>query len=218
MSDNKSVMNNKLDSSVKVYKDAVVADSTIEKNSTVGDNSKVENSTLSDNVRIDRNNYIFDSNIGRHSYTGSNTKIIAATIGKFVSISWNVSIGGGNHDYTRLTNHSFLYDNFSHIRPEGKEAAYNRFSKPCVIGNDVWIATGAIINRGVTIGDGAVVASGAVVTKDVPPYAIVAGCPAKVIKYRFDKEKIDKLMEMKWWEWEDEKIRENYKLFVEKEK
>lgn len=214
MSDNKSIMNNKLDPSVKVYKDAVVADSTIEKNSTVGDNSKVENSTLSDNVRIDRNNYIFNAHIGRHSYTGSNTKIIAATIGKFVSISWNVSIGGGNHDYTRLTNHAFLYDNFSHIRPEGEEAAYNRFSKPCIIGNDVWIATGAIINRGVTIGDGAVVASGAVVTKDVPPYAIVAGCPAKVIKYRFDKEKIDKLLEMKWWEWDDEKIRENYQMFI----
>jgi len=86
------------------------------------------------------------------------------------------------------------------------------YSSP-IIGNDVWIGANAIILQGVTIGDGAIVAAGAVVTKDVPPYAIVGGVPAKVIKYRFPDSTIVKLLEIKWWDKPEEWILENVEKF-----
>jgi acetyltransferase-like isoleucine patch superfamily enzyme len=81
------------------------------------------------------------------------------------------------------------------------------------IGNDVWIGYRAIIPVNVTIGDGAVIAAGAVVTKDVPPYAVVGGVPAKVIKYRFSPEVIERLMELRYWEMPDEEVKKNLDLF-----
>ncbi|WP_140538245.1 DapH/DapD/GlmU-related protein [Mesorhizobium sp. B1-1-8] len=75
------------------------------------------------------------------------------------------------------------------------------------VGNDVWIGHGAIMLPGVAIGDGAVVGAGAVVTKDVPPYAIVVGSPAKVIRYRFSEDVVAKLLAIQWWQWDDEKVK-----------
>lgn len=77
------------------------------------------------------------------------------------------------------------------------------------IGNDVWIGWGVLIKGGVTIGNGAVIGARSVVTKDVPPYAVVAGVPAKVIKYRFEQEKIDLLQQLQWWDWDIDRIYEN---------
>lgn len=81
------------------------------------------------------------------------------------------------------------------------------------IGNDVWIGANAVILPGVTVGDGAVIAAGAVVTKDVKPYSIVGGVPAKLIKYRFEPWQIELLLKLKWWDWPLEKIKENITLF-----
>lgn len=91
-------------------------------------------------------------------------------------------------------------------------------NQQCVIGNDVWIGWHAIITPGVSIGDGAIIAAGAVVTHDVPPYAIVGGIPAKVIRKRFSDDMIEKLLKIKWWDWSDEKIMENYAYFYQPEK
>ena len=85
------------------------------------------------------------------------------------------------------------------------------------IGHDVWIGANALILPEVTIGDGAVIAAGAVVTRDVPPYAIVGGVPARVIRYRFSPEMIDAFLEIKWWDWPLEKIKENFDLFYHPE-
>ncbi len=88
------------------------------------------------------------------------------------------------------------------------------FSKgPVIIGNDVWIGTNAIILSNVKIGDGAVIAAGAVVAQDVPAYAIVGGVPAKVIKYRFSKDIIEKMESIRWWEWPDEEVKNNVDIF-----
>ncbi|WP_275669222.1 CatB-related O-acetyltransferase [Pseudoalteromonas shioyasakiensis] len=198
--------------SVKLYNYVTIFKSQLSEKSSVGDFSKVVNSTLFHAVRIDRNNHIDNSQLGVYSYTGRNTLILHSVIGRYTSISWNVSIGGANHDYSRVTQHSFLYNSTDNIRPPYEESAYNRFENSVVIGSDVWIAAGAVITRGVEVGDGAVVGANAVVTKDVPPYAIVAGNPAKVIKYRFPKETIEILLKIKWWDWPVEKIRENYSV------
>jgi len=197
-------------STVKIYKDVTVLNSSLGEHSSVGDFSKIQNSQIAESVCIDRNNHIDSSSILRFSYTGKNTILINCEVGAFCSISWNVSMGGADHDYSRVSQHSFLYNSQSGIRPELQSPAYNRFIKPLIIGNDVWVAAGAVITRGVTIGDGAVIGANAVVTKNVPPYAIVVGSPAKIIKYRFSPAIIKLLLKIKWWNWPLDEIKANY--------
>lgn len=196
--------------SVKLYSNVTVIDSQLDENVSVGDFSKVASSKLFSAVKIDRNNHIDNTEIGAYSYTGRNTMILYSIIGNYTSISWNVSIGGANHDYSRITQHSFLYNSTDNIRPSSEPVAYDRYKSSVQIGNDVWIAAGAVVTRGVKVGDGAVIGANAVVTKNVPPYAIVAGSPAKIIKYRFSKEVIEILLKLKWWDWSVDKIQENY--------
>lgn len=126
-----------------------------------------------------------------------------ARIGKFCSIAENVKIFlGGNHNTSFCTTYPFnvLLNNFSDIK------GHPMSNGDVIIGNDVWLASDCTIMSGVTIGDGAVVANKSLVTKNVQPYAIVGGIPAKMIKMRFDNDKINKLLEMKWWDWSDEQI------------
>lgn len=199
-----------------VYQGARVKNSQLGEHCSVGNFSRVDDSILDDFIRIDRNNHIYSSQLGRHTYTGMGTVIMCAELGAFCSISWNVSIGGADHDYTRVTQHAFLYNNLDGIRPDGIECPYDRFANKLQIGSDVWVAAGAVITRGVKIGHGAVVAANAVVTKDVPPYAVVAGSPARIIKYRFSEEIIGLLLEIEWWNWPLETIKENYSVLSEK--
>lgn len=95
----------------------------------------------------------------------------------------------------------------------GANSNWKSASEKCVIGNDVWIAAGASILRGVTVGDGAVIGASTVVTKDVPPYAIVVGNPGKILRMRYNEEIVERLLKLKWWDFPDDIIRKNLKLF-----
>ena len=153
-----------------------------------------------------------NSNLGDFSYVGRNFVGLHAIIGKFCAISWNVSIGGANHDWSRITQHAFLYSpQFGLL--EDCPPAYDRFDNKCQIGNDVWIGCNVAINRNVVIGDGAVVGSGAVVTKDVEPYTIVAGVPARVIKRRCTERQAEILSKVQWWNLPEQIIKNNIDLF-----
>ncbi len=145
--------------------------------------------------------------IDSYSYiSGPRSYVEAATIGKYCSIARQTTIGVSDHNYNLVTTHPIVIDpTYGFIIEHKKET---QKAAP-IIGNDVWIGMGSFVMRGTKIGDGAVIAANSVVTKDVDPYSIVAGNPAKHIKYRFERHIIASLMKIEWWNWDDDKIRHN---------
>lgn len=165
------------------------------------------------NSKIDKTSVVYqgcnivDITMGRFSYCCHDCEIICSDIGAFCSISDHVYIGGNEHPLEWAST-SPVFQNVRHSGPSKRFAKFDVSPiKRTKIGNDVWIGHGATIKQGITIGDGAVVASNAVVTKDVPPYAIVGGVPARVLKYRFDEEMITLLLESKWWSLSEQDLR-----------
>lgn len=207
-----SVVQSRIGACSKIFRRADVRGSTLGERVSIGDDTVVIDSELDGPAQINRRNYIHQSTLGRFTYTGTNTVIRKAQIGAFGSISWNVSIGGKDHDYRKATNSSlFNFLCMDGRRPSGAQE-YDGGSTPCRIGNDVWIAANAIVLRNVRIGNGAVIGAGAVVTRDVEPYAVVVGVPGRMVKKRFDDQTIAALEEIKWWDWPVEAIRANAEL------
>lgn len=162
----------------------------------------------------------FPINIGKHSY--GNPKLhwskgdftSSLSIGSFCSIADEVGIFVGRHgrhtvDYVSTYPIGMLFGKSE----KSVQSKTTQGNLSVSIGNDVWVGRGAIIMAGVSIGDGAIIAARAVVNKDVSPYEVVGGTPAKKIKMRFDEETIEKLLSIKWWNWDDEKIAQNLNFF-----
>ena len=150
--------------------------------------------------------------LGRYSYVGQQCFMVNAEIGSFCSIADRVTIGGASHPMNYVSTSpvfhvgkNVLHKNFSNHKINNTEISF--------IGNDVWIGQGAFIKSGVKIHNGAVVGMGSVVTHDIPAYEIWAGNPAHKIKDRFKDETKTKLLNSEWWNWSDEKIKENASLF-----
>ncbi len=218
MIDNTSIVeNSQIDESVSLYFRSWIRESVLENKVVVGDFSRVTSSEISEFVRIDRNNLIYHSTISRYSYTGPFDMIFKAKIGSFCSISYGVTIGPPEHDYHKFTTHPFLYDPTYEVFDKGEILENHKFDKKMEIGSDVWIGCNTTILRGCTIGDGAIIGANSLVNEDVPPFAIVAGCPARIIKYRFDEPTIQKLLSEKWGEWSVDKIRKHKDLFLNRE-
>lgn len=162
--------------------------------------------------------YFFDKYsgipVGKYTYgyqflTNNSIK----SIGAFCSIAIGVIVVPNDHRMDWVTTSPIAgLSEFSFVTRNYIDEYCSEEVRHTIIGNDVWIGANVIIFEGVTIGDGAVIAAGSIVRKDVPPYAVVGGVD-RIIKYRFDKATIEKLLKIKWWEWEDEKIKENIELF-----
>ena len=150
----------------------------------------------------------FEKNNVLYHYPLNNDKLI---VGKFCSIACGAKFmfTSGNHTMKSLSTYTFpiFFDEWE-LDPVNIRDAWDN-KGDIVIGNDVWIGYEAVIMQGVTIGDGAIIGTRTLVTKDVPPYTIVGGAPAKPIKNRFSEEIIAKLLEMKWWDWPEERIKAN---------
>lgn len=161
-------------------------------------------------------NYKFgDGNYSYGSPIFSQYHSCDVTMGRFICFGDNVSIDtGGEHRTDAISTYPFHHFSFWAHHVAGCPVNSGLSKGPVVIGNDVWLAEGVRILTGVTIGDGAVIGTRSVVTHDIPPYAIAAGVPAKVIRYRFSPEVIEKLLKVRWWDWPLEKILENAKILV----
>lgn len=211
--DHTATVTNSTIEEIRLYRNSVVSNSTLGNYCSIGDDSTIERCTFEDNVVINRRNYINDSFIGKFSYTGLNAIIRFTKLGRYCSLAPNIDIGGMDHDYNKVT----TLPEFRYNQILGKKVDVSGVDLYGNIGNDVWIATGAIILRKCNVGDGAIVGAGAVVTHDVPPYAIVAGVPATIIGYRFRQEYIERLLEIRWWDWPDEIIKEKMVSLIRNE-
>lgn len=175
--------------------------------------SKIYNYRLSRGIKLGKHVMIrsqteigLDVSVDDYSYiSGPINYIESAHIGKYCSIARQTVIGVGDHNYNWVTTHPIIVSSeYGLIAKNHSEP-----QKPApVIGNDVWIGINAIVFRGVKIGHGAVVAAGSVVTKDVEPYSIVGGIPAKHLRYRFDENVVTSLLKIEWWNWNSDKIKE----------
>lgn len=152
--------------------------------------------------------------LGRASYVANGVSIKHTSVGRFCSIGPEAMIGLSRHPMNLVSTSPAFYSSKQDACP----VSYNQVGDyveqlETQIGNDVWIGARAVVVGGVTIGDGAVVASCAVVTKDVPPYSVVGGVPARIISKRFDGEQVGRLLEDPWWDWSDETLRSRGKCF-----
>jgi len=170
----------------------------------IGNNVTLAKTRLGDYVHVADDAIFEEVDLGDYSYTSGHNQIAYATIGKFVSIASYVRINPGNHPtYQRIAQHHFTYRSSDYDLGEDDDAFFDwRREKHVVIGHDVWIGHNAVIMPGVTIGNGAVIGTSSVVTKDVEPYAIVAGVAAKQIGSRFSADLIDRIEKCQWWNWD----------------
>lgn len=171
------------------------------------------NVRLGNNVRVAPRHLLSNVCIKDYSYISSNSSIRNTEIGKYCSIGENFISGAAIHPTDCISTSPLFYSTRNQCgRVLLRENTIEEY-KPVHIGNDVFIGANVTILSGIDIGDGAIIAAGAVVTKDVMPYSIVGGIPAKVIKYRFNKETIARLCEIKWWEWPDNRMSEIVRYF-----
>ena len=174
--------------------------------------SSIKSSYIHNKSKVEAQSNIINTKMDKHSFCGYGCEISNCEIGSFTSISNNVIIGGGTHPMEWVGMSPVFY--------EGRDSINYKFSvhkrrknKKVIIGSDVWIGQNVMIKEGIKIGHGAIIGMGSIVTKDIEPYMIYAGNPAKKIRERFNKKIIDDLLKIKWWEL-DEKTLDKYSYSI----
>jgi len=196
---------NRIDCGAQIAPGAWVSGSGIGARCQVATGCKIYHATLSGQVEVARYTSLWGPSI---FVSGGGYGV---QIGSFCSIAHHVSLQEQFHNPQRTTTY-FIERNLLK-QPEPPEALISK--GPIRIGHDVWIGAGAQVLSGVTVGDGAIVAAGAIVTRDVAPYAVVAGNPARLVRYRFEPDRIAQLMALQWWDWSEDKLRSEAAFLAE---
>jgi len=174
--------------------------------------SSITESQIPGTSKVESGSNIVATTFGEHSFCGYNCEINNCDIGSFCSIANYVVIGGGMHPMEWVGMSPVFYEGRDSVKAKFSEHK-RKISKRTSIGNDVWIGHGVKIKAGVKIGHGAVIGMGSIVTKDIEPYAIVAGNPARLLRYRFEKRIVEALLKSQWWNYTDEKLKSVAVLF-----
>ena len=183
--------------------------------------ASVRDSVIGSYTDIGANWTVIESRLGDYSYlAGSDGTVIYTEIGKFCSIASHAVINPGDHPMERVTQHHCTYRRrrYGFAASDDEQVFEWRRRNRCQIGHDVWIGTGAKIMAGVRIGTGAVVAAGAVVTRDVAPYQVAAGVPARPLRLRFAPEVIERLTAIAWWDWDRPTLEQRFGDFSDLER
>lgn len=177
---------------------------------TVAADVSLDNATLGAWTEIGARSTLQNVTLGDYSYCGPNCIFQNVAIGKFANIAAMVRLGPTAHPLDRPTLHHFTYRRVAYGFAETDDTAFfaARAARTLTVGHDTWIGHGAIVMPGLTIGNGAVVGAGSVVTKNVEPWTIVAGNPARVIRRRFTPEVAEAMERIRWWDWSHEELRE----------
>ena len=178
--------------------------------------SAIRNSHIHPTSKIESGSQVVNTHMDRHSFCGYHCTLLNCDIGGFCSIADQVYIGGSHHPIHFVSTSPVFLKHKDSVKTKFALHDYSH-SPRTTIGHDVWIGHGAKIKAGITIGHGAVIGMGAIVTKDVAPYAIVAGNPAKLIRQRFDKDTIVALLKSEWWQASDTELKSMGKYFNEPE-
>lgn len=172
--------------------------------------ARVSESRLGRYTEVGARTSMIETEFGDYSYVVNDSDVIYTRVGKFCSIASHVRINPGNHPISRASQAHFTYRASAYWPEEPDEDAFFewRRQQPVTLGNDVWIGHGAVILPGRTIGTGAVIGAGSIVTRDVAPYTIVAGNPARVLRRRFEERIAERVMRLAWWDWDHERLRQ----------
>lgn len=203
LSENIIIKSSNLNGSIYIGDSTKIINSTLKGEIEIGDNNKIHGATLLGKIKIGNYSSLWGPNLDIYSNQKAGVEI-----GNFCSIARNVSFQSFNHNFKKPTSY-FIGQNFFKEKWENEKV----YKGDIVLKNDIWIGAHSVILSGVAIENGAVVAANSVVTKDVPPFAIVAGNPAKIIGYRFEPHIIQTLQELAWWNWPSEKIKQNKSFF-----
>ncbi|WP_407314444.1 chloramphenicol acetyltransferase [Desulfosporosinus sp. SB140] len=181
----------------------------------ISENCQLNNVELGQYTQVGIYNVLENVKLNDFSYTGRFCTLQNADVGKFSNIADMVRVGPVFHPLERPSLHHFTYRRMKYGFAESDDESFFQWrgEQRVTVGHDTWIGHGAVIMPNVHIGNGAVIGSGAVVTKDVDPYSIVVGVPAKPIKKRFEEDTVRKLEEIKWWDWPHEIIKERLNDF-----
>jgi virginiamycin A acetyltransferase len=181
-------------------------------------NGSISNSKIDPQCVILKNHALSNVTVGKGTYIADNALISDTTIGKFCSFGPNLLCGWGIHPLDGISTSPVFYSTKKQAGFTFSKTDKSIEQKHITIGNDVFIGANVTVLDGVTIGDGAVIGAGAIVSKDIPPYAVAVGNPIQIVKYRFSVEVIDKLLESRWWDQNDEVIKNVERNFFEVDK
>jgi len=229
---NASLQNVQAEENLIVGDGANIRNTKLEKNNNIGINSQVYDSEFGQNALIYNHTYIsksklgcfnniyknasvLETELGDYSYIGQYSKVSKTKIGKFCSIGPNLISGWGVHPVDGISTHPMFYSTLKHNGISFTDENKIVERKTIQIGNDVFIGMNVLILDGVEIGDGAIIGAGAVVSKNIPPYAIAVGNPIQIIRHRYSPEVIEHLLNIKWWDWEFEKLKEVERYFYD---